>query len=126
MGLVGAVVIGVSCIAPAYTQPAALGPTVSEVGVQLPAIFLVGFIPMILVAFGYRELNYAMPDAGTSFTWASRVFGPWIGWMEGWGLIAATIIVLAGTPIPAGPRRPLPRRGLPRLPLFRSVDGGSN
>ena len=95
VGLIGAVVIGISCIAPAYTLTAALGPTVSEVGVQLPAIFLVGFIPMLLVAFGYRELNSAMPDAGTSFTWATRAFGPWIGWMAGWGLIAATIIVLS-------------------------------
>ncbi|MFF1829959.1 APC family permease [Paenarthrobacter sp. NPDC058040] len=95
VGLIGAVVIGVSCIAPAYTLTAALGPTVSEVGVHLPAIFLVGFVPMLLVALGYRELNNAMPDAGTSFTWATRAFGPWIGWMGGWGLIAATIIVLS-------------------------------
>lgn len=95
VGLVGAVVIGISCIAPAYTLTAALGPTVAEVGVHLPAIFLVGFIPMLLVALGYRELNNAMPDAGTSFTWATRAFGPWIGWMGGWGLIAATIIVLS-------------------------------
>jgi amino acid transporter len=95
VGLIGAVVIGVSCIAPAYTLTAALGPTVSEVGVHLPAIFLVGFLPMLLVALGYRELNNAMPDAGTSFTWATRAFGPWIGWMGGWGLIAATIIVLS-------------------------------
>lgn len=95
VGLLGAVVIGVSCIAPAYTLTAGLGPTVSEVGVQLPAIFLVGFIPMILVALGYRELNNAMPDSGTSFTWATRAFGPWVGWMGGWGLVAATIIVLS-------------------------------
>ena len=95
VGLIGAVVIGISCIAPAYTLTSGLGPTVSEVGVQLPAIFLVGFIPMILVALGYRELNNAMPDSGTSFTWATRTFGPWVGWMGGWGLIAATIIVLS-------------------------------
>ncbi|MFF1571113.1 APC family permease [Leifsonia sp. NPDC058292] len=95
VGLLGAVVIGISCIAPAYTLTGALGPTVSEVGVHLPAIFLVGFIPMLLVAFGYRELNNAMPDSGTSFTWATRAFGPWLGWMGGWGLIAATIVVLS-------------------------------
>lgn len=95
VGLLGAVVIGISTIAPAYTLTAALGPTVSVVGVHLPAIFLIGFIPMILVAFGYRELNNSMPDSGTSFTWASRAFGPWIGWMGGWGLIAATVIVLS-------------------------------
>ena len=95
VGLLGAVVIGVSCVAPAYTLTAALGPTVAEVGVNLPAIFLVGFIPMLLVALGYRELNSAMPDSGTSFTWATRAFGPWVGWMGGWGLIAATVIVLS-------------------------------
>ncbi|WP_460774447.1 APC family permease [Microbacterium sp. GXF7504] len=95
VGLIGAVVIGISCIAPAYTLTAALGPTVSAVGLQVPAIILVGFLPMLLVAFGYRELNNRMPDSGTSFTWATRAFGPWIGWMAGWGLVAATILVLS-------------------------------
>jgi len=95
VGLIGAVVIGISCIAPAYTFTAAVGPTASVVGAQVPAIILVGFIPMLLVAFGYRELNNRMPDSGTSFTWAARAFGPWIGWMAGWGLVAATILVLS-------------------------------
>lgn len=50
---------------------------------------------MLLVALGYRALNDRMPDSGTSFTWATRAFGPWIGWMAGWGLIAATVLVLS-------------------------------
>lgn len=95
VGMIGAVVIGISTIAPAYTLTASLGPTVSEVGFQVPAIILLGFIPMLLTAFGYRELNRAIPDSGTSFTWATRAFGPWIGWMAGWGLVAATVIVLS-------------------------------
>ncbi|MHA7279322.1 APC family permease [Arthrobacter sp. MDT2-2] len=95
VGLLGAVVIGVSSVAPAYTLTAALGPTVAEVGVNLPAIFLVGFIPMLLVALGYRELNNSMPDSGTSFTWATRAFGPWVGWISGWASVAATVIVLS-------------------------------
>lgn len=95
VGLVAAVFIGVSCIAPAYTLSGALGPTASAVGVHLPAILLVGFLPMLLVAVGYRELNKAMPDSGTTFTWATRAFGPWIGWMGGWGLLAATVLVLS-------------------------------
>ncbi|TFD30818.1 APC family permease [Cryobacterium sp. TMT1-62] len=95
IGLLGATVIGISCIAPAYTLTASLGPTVAAVGTQMPGIFLVGFIPMLLVALGYRELNNAMPDAGTSFTWATRAFGPWLGWMGGWGLIVATVVVLS-------------------------------
>jgi len=95
IGLLGATVIGISCIAPAYTLTASLGPTVAAVGTQMPGIFLVGFIPMLLVALGYRELNKAMPDSGTSFTWATRAFGPWIGWLGGWGLIVATVVVLS-------------------------------
>jgi amino acid transporter len=95
VGLIGAIVIGISCIAPAYTFTAAVGPTASAVGAQVPAIILLGFIPMLLVAFGYRELNNRMPDSGTSFTWAARAFGPWVGWMAGWGLIVATILVLS-------------------------------
>jgi amino acid transporter len=95
VGLWGATAIGVSCVAPAYTLTAALGPTVAEVGRQVPALIIVGFLPMLLVAFGYRELNRAMPDSGTSFTWGARAFGPWVGWMTGWGLCAATILVLS-------------------------------
>src|SRR5699024_9920105 len=35
------------------------------------------------------------PDSGTSFTWSAKAFNPWIGWMGGWGLISATVIVLS-------------------------------
>lgn len=95
VGIIGGAIVGVSCIAPAYTLTSGLGPTISEVGFQVPAVLLIGFVPMLLVLFGYRELNTAMPDSGTSFTWATRAFGPWVGWMAGWGLIAATILVLS-------------------------------
>lgn len=95
IGILGATVIGVSCIAPAYTLTSGLGPTISTVGTQVPAILLLGFIPMLLVAFGYRELNNRVPDSGTSFTWSAKAFNPWIGWMGGWGLISATVIVLS-------------------------------
>jgi hypothetical protein len=36
-----------------------------------------------------------MPDAGTSFTWTSKAFGPYIGWLGGWAAVLATIIVLS-------------------------------
>jgi amino acid transporter len=93
--LLGCVVLGISTIAPVYTLTGALGPTVREVGVYLPAVFIVGFLPMLLVALGYRELNAVEPDSGTSFTWSARAFGPTIGWIGGWGLVSATTIVLS-------------------------------
>ncbi|WP_407838699.1 APC family permease [Streptomyces sp. DSM 116496] len=95
VGLVGSAVIGISTVAPVYCLTSTLGSTAGEVGMQMPAIFLAGFLPMLLVAFAYRELNKAMPDCGTSFTWTVKAFGPRIGWMCGWGLVIATIIVLS-------------------------------
>jgi amino acid transporter len=95
VGMLGSVVIALSSVAPAYALTATLGPTVSEVGAQMPAIFLIGFVPMLLVAYAYRSLNQVAPDAGTSFTWTVKAFGPHIGWLCGWGLVIATIIVLS-------------------------------
>lgn len=95
LGLLASVALGVSVIAPAYTLTASLAYVAQEVGTQMPAIFLVGFVPMLLVALGYRELNADTPDSGTSFTWATKAFGPYVGFMGGWGLIAATVIVLS-------------------------------
>ena len=60
----------------------------------MPAVFLTGFVPMLLVAYAYRDLNQVAPDCGTSFTWTVKAFGPHIGWMCGW-VVIATIIVLS-------------------------------
>ena len=56
---------------------------------------LLAFVPIYLIAVAYQELNKAEPDCGTTFTWASRAFGPLVGWMGGWGIIAADVIVMA-------------------------------
>jgi amino acid transporter len=36
-----------------------------------------------------------VPDCGTSFTWATKAFGPYTGWLCGWGAVLATVIVLS-------------------------------
>lgn len=95
VGLLGSAVIGLSTVTPVYCLTSTLGSTAGEVGLRMPAVFLAGFLPMLLVAFAYRELNKAVPDCGTSFTWTVKAFGPRLGWMCGWGLVIATIIVLS-------------------------------
>src|SRR6476660_7206574 len=101
LGLVSSVVIGMSSTAPAYSLAASLGFVVATtagdgiVGVKAPAIMLLAFVPMYLIAVAYAELNKAEPDCGTTFTWAARAFGPRVGWMGGWGIIIADVIVMA-------------------------------
>lgn len=95
LGLAGSVVIGLASTAPVYSLAATLGFVVLAVGAQAPIAIILAFVPMLLIAFAYRELNTAVPDCGTTFTWATKAFGPWVGWMGGWGVAIAGIIVLA-------------------------------
>ena len=99
LGLVSSVVVGVASTAPAYSLAASLGFIVVggtlAAGVHAPGIVLLAFVPMYLIAVAYQELNKAEPDCGTTFTWASRAFGPITGWMGGWGIIVADVIVMS-------------------------------
>jgi len=101
LGLMSSIVVGMASTAPAYSLAASLGFVVATtsgngiVGVKAPAVMLLAFVPMFLIAVAYSELNKAEPDCGTTFTWASRAFGPWVGWLGGWGIIAADVIVMA-------------------------------
>jgi amino acid transporter len=108
LGLVSAIVVGVASTAPAYSLAASLGFVVATengdgiIGVKAPSIMLLAFIPMFLIAIAYQQLNKAEPDCGTTFTWASRAFGPRAGWIGGWGIIAADVIVMANLAAIAG------------------------
>ncbi|MFE0458903.1 APC family permease [Kitasatospora sp. NPDC058965] len=95
LGLVSSVAIGLASTAPAYSLAATLGLVIAGVGLQSPIVMILAFVPMLLIAYAYRELNAVDPDCGTTFTWASRAFGPRTGWMAGWGIIVADVIVLA-------------------------------
>jgi amino acid transporter len=95
LGLVSSIVIGVASTAPAYSLAATLAFVVAGVGLQSPIIMVLAFVPMLFIAVAYSELNKAVPDCGTTFTWATKAFGPRIGWMGGWGIVAADVIVMA-------------------------------
>jgi amino acid transporter len=95
VGLFGGTMLGISSVAPAYTLTATLGLLAAAVGAKTPLVFIVGFLPMFFAAYAYREFNKIMPDAGTSFTWTSKAFGPYIGWLGGWAAVVATIVVLS-------------------------------
>jgi amino acid transporter len=97
IGYLSNIVIGVASTAPAYSLAATLGfvVAVSGIGVHAPAVMLVSFVPMLLVAAAYKYFNRADPDAGTSFAWTTRAMGPSVGWMNGWAIFLADLIVMA-------------------------------
>lgn len=95
VGLFGGTLLGISSVAPAYVLTATVGILAVAVGAKTPVVIIAGFLPMFFAAYAYREFNKIMPDSGTSFTWTSKAFGPYIGWLGGWTAVIATIIVLS-------------------------------
>src|SRR5664279_3877670 len=102
LGLASSIVIGVASTAPAYSLAVTLGLVVLLVGAQAPAIVVLAFVPILFVSVGYQQLNKAEPDCGTTFTWAAKAFGPKAGWMGGWGIVAADVLVMASLAQVAG------------------------
>ncbi len=101
IGFVSSVVIGVASTAPGYSLAAVLGfivaagATGATVGLQAPAIMIVAFLPMLFIAAAYYYMNRADPDCGTTFSWVTKALGPHLGWLSGWAIIVADIIVMA-------------------------------
>ena len=97
LGYASNVIIGVASTAPGYSIAATLGFIVAVPGVGLaaPAVLVVSFLPMFCIAHAYKCMNRADPDCGTSFAWTTRALGPHLGWLAGWGIVAANVIVMA-------------------------------
>ena len=95
LGLISSTVIATASVAPAYSIAATLVFVVIAVGLQAPIVAVLAFVPMLLTSIGYSEMNKADPDCGTTFTWATRAFGPKTGWAGGWAIVAADVLVMA-------------------------------
>ena len=104
ISFISGIVIAVASTAPGYSLAATLGfiVAIEGIGLQAPAVILVAFIPMGCIAAAYNYLNRADPDCGTTFSWVTRAMGPRIGWMSGWAVIVADVLVM---PSLAGDRR---------------------
>jgi amino acid transporter len=95
LGLISSVVIGIASTAPAYSMAATLGFVVVAIGLQAPVVTILAFFPMWFISIAFQQMNRADPDCGATFTWATRAFNPRVGWMGGWGVLVADVIVMA-------------------------------
>jgi amino acid transporter len=95
IGLLSSTVIGVASTAPAYSTAATIGLIVAILGVHTPGMLIAAFVPMLFVAVAFREFNKVDPDCGTTFSWVGRAFGPVAGWLGGWGMVAACVVVMS-------------------------------
>ena len=102
IGLLGNVTIGLSATAPTYSLAATLGYVVHEVHEKARRCSSSRSFRCRWWRSRTRNCPQTLSDCGTTFTWGTRAFGPWVGWIGGWGLAVSAIIVLAN-----GPRSPV-------------------
>jgi amino acid transporter len=97
LGFLSNLVVGTASVAPAYSLAATLGfvVAVGGIGVFSPGVMIAAFVPMLLIAAAYKHLNRADPDCGTSFAWVTRALGPQLGWINGWTIFIADVVVMA-------------------------------
>ena len=67
-----------------------------------PVIVLCG-IPMLIIANAYRRLNLWSANCGASFEWVGRAINPYLGFMTGWLMIAASLIAAVSGVVVLGP-----------------------
>ncbi|MGN6721103.1 MAG: APC family permease [Marmoricola sp.] len=102
LGAAASVILATASAAPAYSLAATIAFVVALVGFQAPAVVVLAFIPILFVSFGYASLNAADPDCGTIFTWGAKVFGPKVGFLGGWAIIASFVLVMGSLAQVAG------------------------
>lgn len=97
LGVMDGIAIAASSTAATTTIGIGLGVTAGVVGLHLPAIMLVAFVPILFIAGAYTQLNRVEPNAGNGYVWVGRSLNPWLGFMVGWVMILATVTFLAYT-----------------------------
>lgn len=94
LGLLDGTVIGVASAAPAYSLTATIAVLAGAIGLFSPTAMILAFIPMFCVAVGFYWLNRRMPNCGTSYAWIARALSPFLGFVTGWVIIIADVVVL--------------------------------
>lgn len=97
IGVVDGIVLAASSTAATSSIGIGLGLMAAIVGLHLPAIMLLAFLPVLGIAGGYGRLNRVEPNAGSSYQWVGRIFSPWLGFLTGWVNVVGTIVFMAYT-----------------------------
>lgn len=84
LSLTGAVMQGLTHIAPTAGVILILQAEVATVGLATPFAFVVGVVVLLLVAIVLAQLARFLPSAGGFYTYISRSLNPRVGWFAGW------------------------------------------
>ncbi|MFG2821428.1 APC family permease [Kitasatospora sp. NPDC048365] len=97
LGVAGGVALAASSTAATTSVGIGLGLMAAVVGLHLPALMLLAFLPVLAIAGGYGRLGRVEPDAGSSYRWVGRTLNPWLGFLTGWVNTVGTVVFMAYT-----------------------------
>ncbi|WP_392754832.1 APC family permease [Streptomyces sp. LN590] len=97
LGVVDGFAIAASSTAATTSIGIGLGVTAGAVGLHLPIIMLLGFLPILGIASAYSRLNRVEPNMGSGYVWVGRSLSPWLGFLVGWIGIVSTVVFLSYT-----------------------------
>lgn len=101
LGFGESVVMGVAGSGPAYSVAATTAVLIGAVGGLAPASLLYcGFI-MFGIVLAFRHLNRLDANAGASYSWATSIFSPAIGFFAGWSVIVSSAVFMVSGTLPA-------------------------
>ncbi|MBS0393985.1 MAG: APC family permease [Proteobacteria bacterium] len=93
--------MGVAGTAPAFSAAATTATLIAAVGILSPASLLYCGLIMFGVTLAFRQLNRVDPNAGASYAWVDRAFGPVLGFLAGWSLLVASALFMVSGTVPA-------------------------
>ena len=101
LGLTQSVVMGVAGTAPAFSAAAATATLIAAVGILSPGSLLYCGLIIFGVTLAFRQLNRVDPNAGASYAWVNKAFGPILGFLTGWSVIVSSAIFMVSGTLPA-------------------------
>ncbi|QSE77924.1 APC family permease [Rhodococcus koreensis] len=102
LGVMDGIAIAASSTAATTSIGVGLGVVAAVVGLQMPVVLLLAFVPILGIASGYARLNRVEPNCGNSYVWVGRSLSPWLGFLTGWMAIVAVVVFMAYTTAIAG------------------------
>ncbi len=86
------VLFGIAFVSP--TAPYALFGIVAEKSHgHVPLVYLIAMLAMSFTALSYGRMAMAFPEAGSTYTFASKALHPNVGFFAGWGMILDYILI---------------------------------
>lgn len=101
IGSIESAIMGIGCTAPAFSVAVTSATIIGDVGtLAVGSVIYCGLIMFGLV-FAFSNLNQFLPSAGASYSWVSRIFSPFLGFMAGWSMLFASVVFMVAATIPA-------------------------